>query len=193
MNLIRACRNWMAILLLPFLLNSCGQSTTTFQVIRIPSLQAEINGETWRADRVEFQFLGPVVYFGNPNSPEGQLFERVVLVGFERGSELGKLEVTLDVDDLSNLVGNYSTTYEEYGGLHNIEWLEEGDTDGEFKSFSLCTTPNNSTEFVIERQNRTEELIARSFQALLCERLDQNDQLQIEDGSFRDLEYSEEE
>ena len=182
---------WTVPLLL--LLTACGSSNTTFEVIRIPQLQANIDGERWEADRVEFQYLGKVVYYSNPADPQGEVFERINILAFESGSDLLQLKVSLDVKDREELVGNYSTTYEEYGGLHDIQWLERGESgDSEILSYSLCGGGTSDAEFVIQRQQRTEELVAGIFRATLCERTNTNDQVELADGEFRDLEYGEE-
>lgn len=189
MFITKFSHRWMALLLL--FLMSCSQSSTTFEIIRIPRLQAEINGTNWIADRVEFQYIGKVVYFSSPSDTQGEVFERVNILAFQGGSDLLQLKIALDIKDLDELVGNYSTSYEEYGGLHDIQWLEDGENNGEIRSYSLCDASGTFTEFVIERQQSTEEIVAGSFRAVLCERTNESDQLELGDGEFRDLEYGE--
>lgn len=184
---------YFSFILSTLLLTSCQQYSSSFEFLRNPNIRADVNGESWVANSYVVRNLGKVVYYSDPSDTEGEIFFRVSIIGFRDDSNIERMEITIDVKDINNMIGTYTTTYTENGGINNIEWIEPQTTAGFFPFYSLCSASDANTEFVIERQSLNETLITGSFRTTLCERTDASDQVEILDGSFRDLRYEEEE
>lgn len=174
------------------LLQSCQQYSESFEVLRVPLIRTKVNGETWRANTYVVQNLGKIVHYDGPTDLEGSIFFRVNIIGFRNDSNIERLEFTIDVRDVNNMVGEYTTTYTENGGIHNIEWIEPQTNPGFFPFYSLCDASDATTTFTIERQSTSETLIAGTFETTLCERTDISNQITLSDGEFDDLDYDNE-
>lgn len=133
--------------------------------------------------------LGKIVYYSDPSDTEGEVFFRLSIIGFRDNSNIERVEFTIDVKNVNDMRGTYTTTYTEQGGINSIEWIEPQTTAGFYPFYSLCTASDVDTEFVIERQSVGETLITGSFRTTLCERTNEAEQVQIVNGTFRDLDY----
>ena len=168
--------------------SSCQEYSQSFEVVRKTSISAKINDEDWQANDYLIRDLGQVVYYSDASDTEGDIFNRISIIGYSKGNSIERLEITLDVLDASNIVGTYNTVYDENGGINNIEWTESETSAGFFPFYSLCNASAN-TEFIVDRQNEKENLISGTFKTTLCERTSSADTVQISEGIFRDLDY----
>lgn len=180
---------YFAFILATLFFTSCQQYESSFEFIRNARIRATVDGEAWAANTYVVRNLGKIVYYSDPSDTEGEIFFRLSIIGFRDDSNIERVEFTIDVRDINDMRGTYTTTYTENGGINNIEWIEPQTTAGFFPFYSLCATSDTETEFVIERQSLDETLITGSFRTILCERTDPNEQVQILNGTFRDLDY----
>lgn len=181
---------WFSLILGSVLLGmtGCETYTSTFRVVRVPEFRADVGGELWEADRYEVIRLGQSLYFDDSLHQDGTLFHRLLIIGYDRASELKRLQITLDVANIRDMRGSYTPRYTAQGGLNAVEWVRGTLADNNLRQFALCPAADNTDSLKIERQSLSEGLIAGTFQAKLCA---QTDTISMSLGVFKDLNYEE--
>lgn len=178
---------------LMLLSSSCERYTSSFEVVRDPQIRARVNDSSWVTNRYSVQQQGQALYFDDSLHQGGTLFYRYTLVGLDAGSDIKRLQITLDVVDPADMRGIYTPRYTEAGGLFAVEWIDGTRNQNNLAKYTLCTpTDTSRTVLEVERQQFTEQLIAGTFRALLCGQDNANDRLSISEGTFKDINYNEE-
>jgi hypothetical protein len=176
-------------ILISISLFSCQQFSESVEVQRNPMVKAKVNGESWQTREYVSILLGKTVYYEDVNDATGVLYERLHLSAFNNAQYPEQLQFILDVKDLNNMVGEYTTTYTANGGVHDIVWIDQASSADFYPLFSICDSFKPTTKITIERQSTSEKLISGTFEMTLCERTNGSNTLVITQGEFKDIYY----
>ena len=177
------------IFLAGIFISSCQQYSESITIQRNPFIRAEINGTPWSTKNYVSRYLGKIVYYEDQNDLTGDLYNRVSITALSPSGEPDQLQLTIDVLNINNMVGEYNTTYTAKGGINEIQWVDKATSPGFFPVFTLCNPVVGTSKIIISRQEITEKLINGTFEVTLCERTDPNQILSITKGEFKDLSY----
>ncbi|NJO00724.1 MAG: hypothetical protein HC880_02670 [Bacteroidia bacterium] len=130
-----------------------------------------------------------MVHYDSPQDTSGVLYNRISLTAVNTDEAPEQLQITLDVQNIQDLVGEYTLTYTEQGGIEEATWIGSAITDNFYPIYSLCDLSVQDARITVERQQTQERIITGTFEFVLCERTDPNNILIIRRGEFRDIKY----
>ena len=177
------------IFLTGIITSSCQQYTESISIQRNPFIKAEIDGENWQTTDYVSRYLGKIVYYEDENDVTGEIFNRISVTALSPSGEPDQLQLTIDVVNINNMVGEYNTTYTARGGINEVTWVDKATTPGFFPVYTLCQPLASSGKIIINRQEPNEKLITGTFEVTLCERTNSGQVLTIKKGEFKDLSY----
>lgn len=167
---------------------SCQDFTQDFEILRFPLIRADVEGDTWTAIDNSVFSLGNIVAFDESAGESEIILERIILTGFSSADRIEKLQITLDVADRNALRNTFTPQLADHGRLTAVEWvMENPNRSGSYLTYRLCNPEN--ARFIVDRQNRTEEIISGTFEFDLCRINVPEEIIRIDRGEFRDLSY----
>ncbi|MCC5929097.1 MAG: hypothetical protein JJU28_07610 [Cyclobacteriaceae bacterium] len=170
------------------LFTSCQDFSQDFEILRFPLIRADVEGDSWTALEHSVFSLGKIVAFDESAGESEIILERIILTGFSSADRIEKLQITLDISDRNALRGTFTSQLAENGRIRAVEWvMENPNRAGSYLTYQLCNPEN--ARFIIERQNRTEEIISGTFEFDLCRINIPEESIRIDRGEFRDLSY----
>jgi hypothetical protein len=167
---------------------SCQDFSQDFEILRFPLIRADVEGDSWTALDHSVFSLGKIVAFDESAGESEIILERIIITGFSSTDRIEKLQITLDISERNALRGTYTSQLADHGRLTSVEWvMENPNQTGSYLTYQLCNPEN--ARFIVDRQNRTEEIISGIFEFDLCRINVPEEIIRIDIGEFRDLSY----
>ncbi|MGF1636426.1 MAG: hypothetical protein ACFCUU_05085 [Cyclobacteriaceae bacterium] len=167
---------------------SCQEYEADFTILRFPQILADVEGEEWRTTNYSISNIGKIVQHPGEAQESDIIYDRLVITGFTGNRQIEKLQIVIDVSDLEELRGVYTTEISDLGRLVDVEWIMATSPGADtYRTYQLCDT--ETAQFEIERQNRFEYIITGSFNFTLCRKNAPENTLEFANGRFRDISY----
>ena len=163
-------------------------SKTTVAVLRNPIIEFKYDSLSW-VDNSYF-VTGPskIVAYPADTTLPGKLYNRFVVTAYGVNSKGNNLQfnINFDVEDPSQIVGIYKTSYTVHGGLASAQLFNLDNNS--LADYTLAIS--DTTSFLqIQRQSAAEMLMAGVFQLTLYNTRDTAQKIFITDGIFTDIIY----
>ena len=171
-----------------FFLQGCQEYEEDFEIIRNPFFRVTTGGESWSTSEVTLVSLGKITEF-NPETDKRTIYERLVIYSSTSKDGFKKLQLTIDVNNVRDLVFNYTFEYANNGGFKEIIYFTETDAT-EYISYFSCSEQKEENLLTITKHSSEDNLISGFFNAVLCE-TDNPENLITITGEFKDIEYEE--
>lgn len=179
-----------------FTLSGCGNDIETITIKRSGLITLYIEGEmeTWSTDKFNVYPGQSIVkvFEGEPNV--SVLFKRYNLVfkGTSPNGDDFELTLTFDVNSEHDLRHTFLTDYDvTFGGLNQMSLIiaKKSGRDISYSMAQLCPDYAKEAQFMVDRQNISERLMAGSLKGILCFEEPSMGQLRIVSAQFTDIKY----
>lgn len=167
---------------------SCQEYESEFTILRFPQILVDVEGEEWRTTSYSISNIGKIVQHPGDAEESDIIYDRLVITGFSGNRQIEKLQIVIDVADIEQLRGVFTTEISDIGRLVDVEWIVATSPGANtFRTYQLCDV--GTAQFVVERQNRSEFIISGNFNFTLCRKNAPENTLEFTNGSFRDISY----